>query len=143
MDSLSYDVVIKASGLAAGKGVILPPTKEEAKTALKEIMLDHVFGNSGRSCPGVANAQAMKLSLKSFLKAMRSVFSLLAMDTLSYPYLPLKIISEFLMETRVQTQVEWGVMLPHPLQHHKSWRRYEREPYNQLSMECERMVVCN
>ena len=48
MDTLSYDVVIKASGLAAGKGVILPTTKEEAKTALKEIMIDHVFGSSGK-----------------------------------------------------------------------------------------------
>lgn len=143
MDSLSHDVVIKASGLAAGKGVILPPTKEEAKTALKEIMLDHVFGSSGRSCSEVANAQAMKLSLKSFLKAMRSVSSLSAMDTLSYPYLPPRITSESLMETRVQTQVEWGVTLPHPLQHHKSWRRYERKPYNRPSMECEGMVICN
>jgi len=113
-------MVIKASGLAAGKGVILPTTKEEAKTALKEIMLDHVFGSSGRSCQEVANAQAMKLSLKSFLKAMRLVSSHSAMDTLFYPYLQLRITSESLMETKAQTPVGWGVTLPHPLQHHKS-----------------------
>jgi phosphoribosylamine--glycine ligase / phosphoribosylformylglycinamidine cyclo-ligase len=48
VDTLPYNVAIKASGLAAGKGVILPTTKEEAKTALKEIMIDHVFGSSGK-----------------------------------------------------------------------------------------------
>jgi phosphoribosylamine--glycine ligase/phosphoribosylformylglycinamidine cyclo-ligase len=49
VDSLSYNVVIKADGLAAGKGVVLPTTKDEAKAALKEIMLDHIFGDSGSS----------------------------------------------------------------------------------------------
>jgi len=49
VDTLSYNVVIKASGLAAGKGVILPTTKVEAKTALKEIMIDHIFGSSGKT----------------------------------------------------------------------------------------------
>jgi len=39
--------VIKASGLAAGKGVILPETLEEAETALSEIMLDKRFGDAG------------------------------------------------------------------------------------------------
>ncbi|KAJ3197626.1 hypothetical protein HK101_002054 [Irineochytrium annulatum] len=41
------DVVIKASGLAAGKGVYLPGTIEEALANLKTIMLDHEFGNAG------------------------------------------------------------------------------------------------
>jgi len=40
-------VVIKATGLAAGKGVLLPATKEEAKLALKEMLIDKVFGSSG------------------------------------------------------------------------------------------------
>lgn len=47
LDSVSHQVVIKASGLAAGKGVIIPTTKEEAHQALREIMLDHQFGNAG------------------------------------------------------------------------------------------------
>lgn len=47
LDTVSHNVVIKASGLAAGKGVIIPQTKEEAHTALKEIMLDHEFGTAG------------------------------------------------------------------------------------------------
>ncbi|KAK5997335.1 Bifunctional purine biosynthetic protein ADE1 [Cladobotryum mycophilum] len=47
IDSINHDVVIKATGLAAGKGVILPRTKEEAKDALKQIMLDRAFGDAG------------------------------------------------------------------------------------------------
>ncbi len=39
--------VIKASGLAAGKGVILPNSLEEGELALREIMLDGKFGAAG------------------------------------------------------------------------------------------------
>ncbi|KAL1614584.1 Bifunctional purine biosynthetic protein ADE1 [Diplodia seriata] len=47
LDSVSHPVVIKASGLAAGKGVIIPTTKEEGHQALKDIMLDREFGSAG------------------------------------------------------------------------------------------------
>lgn len=47
IDSVTHDVVIKATGLAAGKGVIIPQTKDEAHAALKEIMLDKQFGDAG------------------------------------------------------------------------------------------------
>ncbi|RPD64812.1 aminoimidazole ribonucleotide synthetase [Lentinus tigrinus ALCF2SS1-6] len=42
-----FKVVLKASGLAAGKGVLLPETVEEAIAGLKEIMVDNVFGSAG------------------------------------------------------------------------------------------------
>ncbi|KAM3547653.1 hypothetical protein ARSEF4850_009888 [Beauveria asiatica] len=47
IDSITHDVVIKATGLAAGKGVIIPQTKDEAKAALKQIMVDKEFGSAG------------------------------------------------------------------------------------------------
>ncbi|KAG6042177.1 hypothetical protein E4U41_003923 [Claviceps citrina] len=47
IDSVSHEVVIKATGLAAGKGVILPQSKQEAKQALKQIMVDKAFGSAG------------------------------------------------------------------------------------------------
>jgi phosphoribosylamine--glycine ligase len=40
-------IVVKASGLALGKGVYVCKTIEEAEQALKEIMLDKQFGESG------------------------------------------------------------------------------------------------
>ncbi len=41
------NIVIKASGLAAGKGVICPNSIAEAEQALNRIMLDREFGESG------------------------------------------------------------------------------------------------
>lgn len=40
-------IVIKADGLAAGKGVTVAATLEEAEEALRSIMLDKVFGDAG------------------------------------------------------------------------------------------------
>lgn len=40
-------LVIKASGIAAGKGVLIPENTEEALEAIKEIMVDRAFGNAG------------------------------------------------------------------------------------------------
>eukprot|EP00128_Syssomonas_multiformis_P013384 Colp12_sorted_trinity150504_noHs@23306 len=47
ISGLDYNVVVKASGLAAGKGVIIPANKEEAIKAVKEIMVDKIFGDAG------------------------------------------------------------------------------------------------
>ncbi len=42
-----YPTVIKADGLALGKGVVIAKTFEEAESAVKEIMCDKIFGASG------------------------------------------------------------------------------------------------
>ncbi|KAI0348341.1 aminoimidazole ribonucleotide synthetase [Trametopsis cervina] len=42
-----FSVVLKASGLAAGKGVLIPESIEDAIAGLKEIMVDNVFGAAG------------------------------------------------------------------------------------------------
>ncbi len=42
-------IVVKADGLAAGKGVIVALTEEQAITAVDDIMLDQVFGDAGAS----------------------------------------------------------------------------------------------
>lgn len=47
INDVSFDIVIKASGLAAGKGLILPKSKSEAISAVKEMILDRKFGDSG------------------------------------------------------------------------------------------------
>ncbi|MFI3173885.1 MAG: phosphoribosylamine--glycine ligase [Bacillota bacterium] len=41
-----FPMVIKADGLAAGKGVIIAETEAEAKTALDDIMVKKVFGDT-------------------------------------------------------------------------------------------------
>lgn len=47
LENVDYDVVIKASGLAAGKGVIIPQSKQEGLQALKDIMSSKQFGSAG------------------------------------------------------------------------------------------------
>ena len=47
LDGARLPVVIKADGLALGKGVIIADTPEEARAAVSGIMLDKKFGKSG------------------------------------------------------------------------------------------------
>src|SRR5690606_18812973 len=47
LESQDYPIVVKASGLAAGKGVIICQNFEEAKKAVLEIMEDKTFGDAG------------------------------------------------------------------------------------------------
>ncbi|MBR2927813.1 MAG: phosphoribosylamine--glycine ligase [Oscillospiraceae bacterium] len=47
VDSHDAPLVIKADGLALGKGVIIAETKDEAKEAVRSMMEDKIFGESG------------------------------------------------------------------------------------------------
>lgn len=47
LKSAPYPAVIKADGLALGKGVVIAQNFEEAEAAVKNMMVDHVFGASG------------------------------------------------------------------------------------------------
>ncbi len=49
LEGAAFPAVIKADGLALGKGVVIANTLEEGKAAVKEIMCDKVFGASGNS----------------------------------------------------------------------------------------------
>lgn len=47
VETCDIPVVLKADGLALGKGVLICKTREEAKDGLKEMMLDKKFGTAG------------------------------------------------------------------------------------------------
>mgnify|MGYP002868301552 CR=1 FL=1 len=47
LETAAMPAVIKADGLALGKGVIIAQTREEAEAAVESIMLDRKFGDSG------------------------------------------------------------------------------------------------
>ena len=47
LDTAPIPTVIKADGLALGKGVVIAMTREDAKAAVKSMMCDKVFGKSG------------------------------------------------------------------------------------------------
>ena len=47
LDTAPIPTVIKADGLALGKGVIIAQTRDEAKTAVRDMMEGGIFGKSG------------------------------------------------------------------------------------------------
>ena len=47
LESADMPIVVKADGLALGKGVIIAQTREEAKEAVRSMMLEGMFGKSG------------------------------------------------------------------------------------------------
>ncbi len=71
-DALEYvkkckiPTVIKADGLALGKGVIIAMTKAEAVDAVKQIMQDKVFGASGNNIVIEEFLQGPEVSVLSF-----------------------------------------------------------------------------
>jgi len=76
LETLSAPYVLKADGLAAGKGVIIPETLEEAKISLKEMLADAKFGEA-----------SSKVVIEEHLKGIElSVFVLT--DGISYKILP-------------------------------------------------------
>lgn len=66
--------VIKASGLAAGKGVILPVTLDEAVTAVNQIMIEKVFGEeAGREIVIEEFLKGEEVSILAFCDGIKAV----------------------------------------------------------------------
>ena len=76
LESQNLPIVLKADGLAAGKGVIIAATIEEAKEGLKDILIDKKFSDAGN-----------KVLIEQFLNGIElSVFVL--SDGVHYAILP-------------------------------------------------------
>ena len=63
MDCASYPAVLKADGLAAGKGVIIAPDPREARAALRGFFLDWTFGEAGSAVVLEEHLEGEELSL--------------------------------------------------------------------------------
>lgn len=61
-----FPVVIKASGLAAGKGVIIAQSLEEAIKAVEDIMIDSKFGSAGKQIVIEEFLEGVEASILSF-----------------------------------------------------------------------------
>ena len=66
LDNQEMPIVIKADGLALGKGVLICMTREEAESGLKEIMLDKKFGSAGNAVVIEEFLQGPEVSVLSF-----------------------------------------------------------------------------
>ncbi|KAI8972518.1 phosphoribosylglycinamide synthetase [Pilobolus umbonatus] len=66
IESVNHKVVLKASGLAAGKGVLMPETKQEALDGLKTIMVTKEFGSAGSEVVIEECLEGEELSILAF-----------------------------------------------------------------------------
>ncbi len=74
------DVVVKADGLAAGKGVIVPDSEEEAHNALKRMMVDKEFGDAGKTVLIQERLYGPEVSIFVFTDGITAVPMLPAQD---------------------------------------------------------------
>lgn len=66
LESVGTPIVIKASGLALGKGVTVCKTIDEARRALKEVMVDKIFGDAGNDVVIEEFLQGQEFSIHAF-----------------------------------------------------------------------------
>ena len=78
-------IVVKADGLAAGKGVTVCETVEQAQTALKEAFLDKVFGEAGSKVEIEEFLKGEEASLLAFVDGETIVPMVSAQDHKSGP----------------------------------------------------------
>ena len=67
LETAKFPIVLKADGLALGKGVLICNTLEEAKDGVKEIMLDKKFGASGNTMVVEEFMNGREVSVLSFV----------------------------------------------------------------------------
>ena len=80
LDTAKAPLVVKADGLALGKGVLICPTVEEAKRAVVSMMQDKVFGESGSSIVIEEFLEGPEVSVLSFTDGHTLVPMVSSMD---------------------------------------------------------------
>ncbi len=67
LETSKYPIVLKADGLALGKGVLICNTKEEAMAGVKTLMLDKQFGAAGNTIVVEEFMTGREVSVLSFV----------------------------------------------------------------------------
>ena len=67
LENSKYPIVLKADGLALGKGVLICNTKEEAMNGVKTLMLDKQFGSAGNTIVVEEFMTGREVSVLSFV----------------------------------------------------------------------------
>ncbi|MGY3776031.1 phosphoribosylamine--glycine ligase [Helcococcus sueciensis] len=67
LKNCKFPIVIKADGIAAGKGVVIPKNYKEAKNSLEEIMLHKKFDNAGNTIVIEEFLKGEEFSLMAFV----------------------------------------------------------------------------
>lgn len=80
LETMAMPVVIKADGLALGKGVTIAQNKEEAIVAIKSAMLDKKFGKSGENIVIEEFLKGVEVSVLTFTDGKTIVPMISSMD---------------------------------------------------------------
>lgn len=67
LETAKFPIVLKADGLALGKGVLICNTKDEAKAGVKTLMLDKQFGSAGNRIVIEEFMEGREVSVLSFV----------------------------------------------------------------------------
>lgn len=103
LEKCEYPIVIKADGLAAGKGVIIAQTKSEANDAIKTCMIDDVFNGAGK-----------KVVIEEFLDGVEaSILSICDGKTI-IPFISAKDHKQIFDDGQGPNTGGMGVLAPNP-----------------------------
>jgi len=80
VETIDHRVVVKASGLAGGKGVLIPADKEETLLALQQVMVDKIFGSAGDECVVEEMLEGPECSVLAFCDGTTAVCMPAAQD---------------------------------------------------------------
>lgn len=116
LKDFTYPLVIKADGLAAGKGVIICATREEALDALDKMMGQSVFGDAGKEVVIEEFLEGKEASILSLFDGKEIIPFLSAKDH--------KKIGEG--ETGLNTG-GMGVIAPNPLVTPEVYKQFQEE----------------
>lgn len=116
LSEVDYPVVVKASGLAAGKGVIICHSQSEAEAALRDIMLDKRFGSAGDEVVIEAFLEGFEASILSFTDGKTILPMRSAKDH--------KTIGE---GNTGENTGGMGVVCPHPAMTEAHWQAFETD----------------
>ena len=80
LETAPIPTVIKADGLALGKGVIIAQTRDEAMKAVRSMMLDRIFGQSGTRLVIEEFLEGPEVSVLSFTDGETIIPTISSMD---------------------------------------------------------------
>ena len=103
LENCSYPIVVKADGLASGKGVAICESKEEAIKAVKSFMIDDIFNGAGN-----------KIVIEEFLEGVEaSILSITDGKTI-IPFISAKDHKQIFDGSKGPNTGGMGVLAPNP-----------------------------
>ena len=111
-----FPIVIKADGLAAGKGVYICDSLEEANSAVKDIMIDDIFAGAGN-----------KIVVEEFLEGIEASILSITDGEIILPFVSAKDHKQIFDGGKGPNTGGMGVIAPNPYVTNKVKKEFESE----------------